>query len=228
MARQDPGGGYHPVRVNPKDDNSPLVPFTVPDIIDHLEGRRTYGHYLLNAKSKCKFFAYDIDLCKMPGAKLQPREVWLTNPEDPMSQRLTLVLRSMAEGLAYRAKRLFECPVAISFSGSKGLHVIVMTGLAPAAEARQAARLLLDDYGNFVPKRGENLFASELHDYRVLDIEIYPKQDTVEGKDFGNLMRLPCGVHRRRGLEAFFIDSSAPRELLVPFNPITALESGTV
>jgi hypothetical protein len=40
--------------------------WTRTDIDAHLTGQKTYGHYLLNQDSKCKFFAFDIDLDK-PG-----------------------------------------------------------------------------------------------------------------------------------------------------------------
>lgn len=229
------GSLYHPVRerlaTDTKTNSGELVPFTLQDVVDHIEGRDTFGHYMLDKNNNCKFFAFDIDLVKFPKeAKHQPRDVWLADPTDPKSLRLTQLLRCMAEGLAWKVKKLAGIPVAISFSGSKGLHVICLTGSIPAAEARAAAKLALDAFGpdQFVSKRGESLFASRLDDYKVLDIEIYPKQEDVSPKGFGNLMRLPLGINRKRGMQSFFIDVSAPIDQLVPADPFVALESGSL
>lgn len=54
-------------RVNPeKRPNSPHLPhgFNMAHLLAHLDGERTYGHYLLDADSNCKLFAFDIDLEK--------------------------------------------------------------------------------------------------------------------------------------------------------------------
>lgn len=45
-------GGYRPV----------AKPFQMTDLIAHVQGKATFGHYLLDHDNKCKFFAFDIDL----------------------------------------------------------------------------------------------------------------------------------------------------------------------
>lgn len=54
-ALQLPGGTYRPA----------AAPFQMTDLLAHLSGAATYGHYLLDQENKTKFFAYDIDL--VPG-----------------------------------------------------------------------------------------------------------------------------------------------------------------
>lgn len=45
-------GGYRPID----------QPFQMADLIAHVQGKATFGHYLLDQGSKCKIFAFDIDL----------------------------------------------------------------------------------------------------------------------------------------------------------------------
>lgn len=49
-----------------KRPNSPHLPagFSMPHLLAHIAGERTYGHYLLDQDSNCKLFAFDIDLEK--------------------------------------------------------------------------------------------------------------------------------------------------------------------
>lgn len=73
-ARQTPSGEYMPVQHCPVcnrgfcNHEEPKVRegWKRADIEAHLAGQATYGHYLLNTDSECKFFAFDIDLDK-PG-----------------------------------------------------------------------------------------------------------------------------------------------------------------
>lgn len=45
-------GGYRPIN----------EPFQMADLIAHVQGKGTFGHYMLDQDSKCKLFAFDIDL----------------------------------------------------------------------------------------------------------------------------------------------------------------------
>lgn len=51
-AVQNSNGGYRPV----------TSPFQMADLIAHVQGKATFGHYLLDQHNMCKFFAFDIDL----------------------------------------------------------------------------------------------------------------------------------------------------------------------
>lgn len=51
-ALQVKDGGYRPI----------TEPFQMADLIAHVQGKVTFGHYLLDQDSKCKFFAFDCDL----------------------------------------------------------------------------------------------------------------------------------------------------------------------
>lgn len=226
------GAIYHPVREKVGDEYRNL-PFKMDDLRAHLCGERTFGHYLVSPDNKCKLFAFDLDLipAKRVGVKVpgDPREVWLT--DHPWSSHLTLALRTLAEGIATRTKRLFGVPTCIAFSGNKGLHVYALTGTVDAAWARRMARKVIESFGCFELARGDNFWR---HAYppslsiKSIEIEVYPKQDNLNGKDFGNLMRLPLGIHRKTGRRSFFLALTEERDALVEDDPVLAITQGSL
>ncbi len=243
IARQDvkaiqhADGSYTPDRTK----------FLMSDLRDHVAGRKTYGHYMLNHDNVCKYFCFDIDLdaegkwrtppVPMDGdnaewVDIRPREAWLEN--DPVVKAdLTVQLRCMADGLAARIARIWKLPTAVAYSGCKGLHVYGFTGPDQAKDIREAAhRILKDEHGGeaFHKVKGDNFWKHTVPEgsHTNVTIEVFPKQDTLDGKDLGNLMRLPLGVHRRTNQEYFFIDPNAPLDKLVPTDPFETLQNGVV
>jgi hypothetical protein len=209
--------------------------FTRADLVAHVEGKQTLGHYLLGEDSTCKLFCYDIDVDKVgeyvdglgDRQPMNPREAIL-DPGHPAHRWLIHQVRCMAEGLSITVERKLGIKTAILWTGGKGAHVYGLTGRVPAAEARGAARWILDDYGVFEAVRGEVFFKHTFrddpeHGYPHLTLEVFPKQDNLDGKDLGNLLRLPLGVNRRTRKESFFMDPSAPGGQLVALQPEEAL-----
>jgi hypothetical protein len=80
----------------------------------------------------------------------------------------------------------------IEFSGGKGFHFWYF--FDPPLEAATTRRLL------------ERVRASIAGDLQAFEIEVFPKQDAHSGKGFGNLVKLPLGVHRLSGKRSFFIE----------------------
>lgn len=229
-AFQATDGAWYPAR----------EPMTMADFTAHLAGTKTLGHYLLDTDNNCKFFAFDLDLVKhgrdCPGGgckgcpvlvegvdgvtyETMPREIWhLDHPVVPV---LTRHLKFMAEGLARSIFKLWDgaVPVAISASGHKGLHVYALTGSIKAEAARAAAIASLQNYSSvLVPFKGENFWRHKT-EYHTLDIEVFPKQTSLDGKDLGNLMSLPLGINRVTGKRKFFITTKGPQDELVEMNP---------
>lgn len=180
---------------------------TLSDIRTHLAGDRTLGHYLLSKENKTRLFAFDIDFRKIAvdddGNEWEPRKVFLDR-SDPRRNELASEALLMAEGLARRTHRLTDCPVSIALSGGKGLHVYCFTGSVPAADARTICHTVLESFGVFTQTRGAN-FWQHVDAWKSLEIETFPKQDALDGKDLGNLMRLPLGVHRKTGVRSTFL-----------------------
>ena len=97
-----------------------------------------------------------------------------------------------------------------------------------AAVARSLAISILEDFDCFDAVHGEMVWHHR-DGYRCCEIEVFPKQDEVNEGGFGNLLRLPLGVHRRTGQEGFFVDLH--QGYGVPFaadDPATVLAQGSV
>lgn len=224
-------------------------PFTMEDFGSHLDGSRTFGHYMVSPENDtCKLFALDIDLRENKAARYDahgalavpafegtyfddaqqcyltcnPREDWgkVGHPARPY---LTRHLAIIANLLAQVTHEVLGLDVAVALSGNKGLHVYGFTGSAPAAAAKEAAIRVLKEL-DFTEERGDVFFAHI--GYPNLMVEVFPKQDSLDGKDLGNLMALPLGIHRKTGKRKQFVRVSSdsitvidPHEALGGYRP---------
>jgi hypothetical protein len=210
-AIQHPNGAYTPDRTK----------FTMQDLRDHIEGKRTLGHYILSSNNRCRVFAFDLDVMKDPTTKTPPEPpiVWENDQGqgeeiDPRAVLLDRThwarplivqqLQRLALALAHRAHSMFEIPVAAAYSGGKGVHVYAFpTEPDHSAVVREVALEVLNSFsGRFKNTRGSNFFGVDGY---VIDIEVFPKQSDLDGKDLGNLMRLPLGINRKTGERSHFI-----------------------
>lgn len=230
-AVQEASGAYHPER----------TPWKMQDINAHLTGARSLGYYLVAQDDTCRLFAFDIDLKKSGGwfqddlenADVDggwhdghPREAWLSGGDGV--RWLTVQLRSLAEVLAERTRQLIGVPVAVAYSGGKGLHVYGLTGITAAADARGAAIDVLRSLEIFEPTRGDNFWRRKPTDepragWPSLEIEVFPKQDSLEGKDLGNLLRLPLGINLKTKRRAYFLKTDCRPDQLIEADPAAVL-----
>lgn len=140
-------------------------------------------------------------------------------------------MKTVAHMLASKVVEL-DIDCAVAYSGSKGVHVYGMTGELPAKEVREAALLVLDMIDEFEPMRGKNFYRHKnndpVHGFQNLSIEVFPKQDTLDGKSLGNLMRLPLGVNHKNPKDpTFFLDMTTPLGQFTPHSdPVKLLEGG--
>lgn len=192
---------------------------------------------MLSGDSECKLFAFDVDLKKAGSLPQGPyfaedeppdwsekedlRAAWL-NRAHPARDYMKLQFKQMAHMLLKSISEELALPCAAAYSGGKGIHVYAFTGKISAAESRLGAQIVLDSIGGFKADRGDNFFIHE--EYTNFSIELFPKQDSLEGKDLGNLMRLPLGRNLKAPKEpCFFIDMLSPIGVLQPMDPVTAL-----
>lgn len=227
---QQKNGDYHIDR----------TPITRADLLAHISGERTMGHYPVAPDGLCKFFCFDLDLtepddpervpepkvCRVRGEEVNPRAIF-SDRNDERRLQLLGMLKDLASVLARRTHSLLGLPVLASFSGSKGLHVYGLTGKVPAADAREAAWAILEDYKYFAPIRGENFWGrTDLPqgEKDIIEIEVFPKQDTV-GVDsqVGNLIRLPLGINRKSGNQGAFIYVDGHPGKMTKCDPLVAL-----
>lgn len=239
-AIQHRDGSWSPHTVTGKHDGE-RIKWRREDLQAHLTGDRTFGHYLLDTDSQCKLFAFDVDLEKTGSYEANHfvtdkqtadewieitdlRAAWLDRAH-PARPYLKMQFRVMAHRLMRGIYSTLGIPCAAAYSGGKGIHVYAFTGPISATEAREGAQLVLESLGGFEATKGQNFF-KDLNEFPNLSIEVFPKQGSLDGKDLGNLMRMPLGRNLKSTDPTFFIDMTSPLTELVPVDPVWALTTG--
>jgi len=260
-AVQFSNGGYSPDRELKHIGNHGPLGFQMDHLRAHLNGKATYGHYLLDNDDNARLFAFDIDLQKtgfyVPMTQWdgsQPEADWeaaqspvkLGDPLDRSDNTLREAWLDRASParpwlkyqmgiLARRFCRVIEeqtnLPCAAAYSGNKGIHVYGFTGPMNAADIREAALFVLDYMDEWEPIRGQHIFGHKIDNplvgYQNYSVEVFPKQDSLDGKDLGNLMRLPLGRNLKSPDPTFFLDlKTAPGVMAPHADPVALLESG--
>lgn len=157
-------------------------PMGLSDLEEHLGGRKTYGIYLMHTDGNVKTAVIDADLNKdLRGKTLDAGE--------------RAVVRREALHLISRIKELSEkagtVPL-VEFSGGKGYHFwYFFKSPASAMRVREA----LNDLARMITP-----------DLTVFSLEVFPKQNQPGGKGFGNLVKLPLGIHRATGKRSILLD----------------------
>jgi len=150
------------------------------DVADHLAGRMTYGIYLIRSDATVKTAVLDADLkSEFRGKRLKADDLQRVRREQAY-----LVERVKALSHERGLSPLLE------LSGGKGFHFWYFF-LEPVPAG--AAKALLSDIRTGVAG-----------DLSTFDLEVFPKQDRLSGKGFGNLVKLPLGIHRLSGKPSFF------------------------
>ena len=231
-----------------QDNEQRPLPFTMTGLRDHLAGSRTLGHYVVNQDNQTKIFCFDIDLRKMvrgteedarptylkvwgeEPALIDPRGCYLEHGDDAdllkIRDQLRFQMRALAEGLGHAVWRVTGKQVAVVDSGRKGLHVYALYGdLTDAKVVRADAEKVLEQLG-FIPTKGSNFFMHRT-DYDCFEIELFPKQVDMDGKEYGNLLGLPLGIHRSTGVRKDFCDLRVGMDRgWQSVNPMEVLEKG--
>lgn len=245
---------YTPDREIKPERLGPYAPlgFEMHHLHQHINGQATYGHYLLDADSQCRMFAFDVDLettgFYMPTAMwtegvseeaweqqsapiaVNPREAWLdrAHPGRPwMKTQMGILARRLINAVQTET----GLPCAAAYSGSKGIHVYGFTGPMPAEQVRAAAVYVLETTQDWTLYKGNSIYKHKVQDpdlgYPNFSIEVYPKQGSLDGKDLGNLMRLPLGRNLKSEDPCFFLDLNTPAGVMAPHqNPVKLLDSG--
>lgn len=169
-----------------------------------------------------------------------PRMTWMSREPGPAREFIRLKFNELANKFVRTVEDVLEIKAVAAYSGSKGIHIYGFTGKASATAIRQAAQLVVADAG-WVLSKGKNIYAYKADgfeiddpglDYSQFSLEVYPKQDTLEGKEkgLGNLMRLPLGVNHKspKKDKPFFIDLRTPLNDLAPMDPIEALTTPNI
>lgn len=226
-------GGYVPDELK----DGTRLPWDRASLEAHLAGTQTYGHYMLSTDDNVKLFAFDVDLEKsghyfngdLPeeadenlGWEEVPdlRGAWMDRAF-PGRSFLKYQMHEIAHKLGRVIEDELEIPWAAAYTGGKGIHVYGFTGLVPASDARDGGVIALEAFGAALT-RGQNFFKHP--NFPNFSIELFPKQTSLDGKDLGNLMRMPLGKNLKNPADpTFFLDMTAAMGTLAPLDPVYAL-----
>lgn len=166
--------GYVPVR----------RPMEAQDVLEHIQGRKTYGIYLLQEDNRVSLAVVDADIHpRLRSSQISAGDRDLLRRE---GDYLLARLPEMASEL--------DLPCLTEFSGGKGYHFwFFFSDPVPADLPRKALNRLV--------KRIQP-------DLSCFNLEVFPKQDQLTGKGLGNLVKLPLGIHRGTGKQSHFLKIS--------------------
>jgi len=159
-------------------------PLTAEDVLDHIKGRKTYGIYLLRRDATVGSVVIDMDLNR----KL--RATALKSQDRLNIKREKDYIFARVEEMSQ--ERLNIRPLC-EFSGNKGFHFWFFFDKPVSAGV---ARKLISPVA-----------AALNRDCQCFSLEVFPKQDQLQGKGLGNLVKLPLGVHRLSGKPSYFVGS---------------------
>lgn len=194
FAEQHEDGHYEPVK----------RPLTDDDIAAHLEGFVSYGVYVIkpmdteqygngvvsgndghvDPPQSVSYVLFDLDTYDADALDFLVRAV----------ERLVHGAHALAQTTTAKAMQ-YRCLI-LEDSGGKGYHVwLLLSEPVPAAQARAWAESIRAQYiavANTVAPGADKWPA----------LEIFPKQDTVPEGGYGNLVKLPFGVHAKTHTQA--------------------------
>lgn len=178
--------------VDKKENKSGYVPvrqaMTLENVEEHVQGRMTYGFYLLQADSRVRCGVIDADII----ARLRSGKLAVEDKIILKRERTYMISR-----IRERSAEIGLEPV-VEFSGYKGFHFWYF--FSKPVDASLVRSVLID-------------IAQPVDaDISSFDLEVFPKQGKLNAKGFGNLVKLPLGVHRFTGKQSFFMEC-AKRDL---------------
>jgi hypothetical protein len=155
-------------------------PLTDTILSAHLKGKQTVGIYHLDKQDTVKFSCIDIDINKTVWNKPDyDFEDW----KDIIYKQISVVKNKLAKyGITGYAE----------ISGMKGAHVwYFFKDSIPAGTARDINQVIFSTISMVDPN---------------LHVELFPKQDSIGEGGFGNLIKLPGGLHQLSKTFSHFID----------------------
>jgi len=152
------------------------------DLDAHFKGYETCGIYLIQPDDTVRLAVIDADLSK------KIREADTLKKSMPAIRKESQWMTSRILDIS-REAGLKPC---VEISGGKGFHYWYF--FSENIAAGQAKALLQGITGRL---------AGDLEHF---NLEVFPKQDHLTGQGFGNLVKLPLGVHRKTGKRSWFAE----------------------
>lgn len=154
-------------------DARALTPLTEERLEQHLAGQITLGVYQLRTNGH--------------GQEATAGWLCLDVDADEETEQAREHVRLMTRLLVARLRNMGLSPVC-EYTGNRGYHVwLFVAGGAPAPLLRRLGDWLVD---SIVEEEGA---------FAGIHVEVFPKQTSLRPGKFGNLVKLPLGIHKKTG-----------------------------
>ncbi len=149
----------------------------------HFEGNATFGLYVLNRASRCHLICIDIDIPKSDFSNVDFK--YSEFKYRYLKPKLDAVLEALTGQLGVPPKAIL-----LEETGGRGYHIWVF-------------------FSEAVPGQIAVAFGNALKRLLDFEVEFFPKQSRLTPKrKYGNLIKLPLGLHRKYGSWSFFFTLS--------------------
>jgi len=150
---------------------------------NHILGNYTAGIYQLRMDNTVNFIAFDIDITKKYLSRIMSeKKLWKGAIRD--AHRVACKIIDILSAA--------DIPVYLESSGYKGRHCWIFTEVPLSAKIAKAFASSVKSMAGEFPEG--------------IEVEIFPKQEYVKTEGYGNLIKIPLGIHRKTGRKSLFID----------------------
>ena len=164
--------------------NPDMRPLTEQMIKDHLMGRITVDTYVQRPNSTVRYFVTDVDISK---------RILLQHKRESEEFRSYL---QRALDVSVKIQNLYRqmgLTAYIEYSGNRGYHVwLFFTEWIPTRYANML--------GDIIEKK--------LEADNEISIEFFPNKTRIKPGKFGQVLKIPYGVHGKTGERSYFLDES--------------------
>ena len=171
------------------------------DILLHLRGVETYGIYPIMKDNTVKFVCFDVDLPKNFAEVEEDALVTDKSSLLPQVKNIWTTALDMFSGFSFNDRGIL-----IEDTGGRGYHIwLFFESSIPAVNARK--------------------FAYSILTKAKVQCEVFPKQNEVADGQYGNLIKLPLGLHRKYKQYSNFIDITKGKTSSIedPFAHLTGI-----
>jgi len=159
-------------------------------LLKHFQGFVTFGIYVLTESSNCNFICLDIDI---PKSKLNDIEFKNQNKKYAhLKEKLDTLLNIIIEKL-----NIEKDSILLEDTGGRGYHIWIFFEDVIAGKDARKLYYIIKSHTN-------------------LDFEFFPKQSNLtEKRNYGNLIKLPLGIHQKYNCRSTFFTISDSNKLVI-------------
>ena len=180
----------------------PERPIVLSDISLHISGRSTYGIYPIMQEDYVKLIVFDIDLPKKFSEVGE--DTLLDNKENliPIIKKVYSTIITILNSYSF-----YDKCIVIEDTGGRGYHIWLFFNLPISAKDARAFALL-------ILKKAD------------VQCEIFPKQDKITKEKYGNLIKLPLGIHKKYNRHSIFVEiiNKKISEIKKPFDLLKKID----